>query len=144
MAIKVVTSDKAWKGFLRRAKTHFPNEHIEAVWGEETVDSYRITHFKPLKINKATPRSLDYDDSELKRQKWLAEKAGKTFLGTVHTHPRQDLDTAPSQTDHHESTKDEKIIGVVVIYKKKDSTRFAVETDWWFPQKKIEFEILPE
>lgn len=144
MAIKVITSDKAWNGFLRRAKRKFPCEYIEALWGEETVDSYRITYFKPIKIQKATPGSLDYDDTELKRQKWLAEKAGKTFLGTVHTHPRKDFDTSPSQTDHHESIKEEKIMGVVVIYKKKDSTHFVIEHDWWFPQRKIEFELLSE
>ena len=144
MAIKVITSEKAWKGFLRRAKRKFPCEYIEALWGEEAVDSYRVTHFKRITVNKATPNSIDYDDTELKRQKWLAEKAGKTFLGTIHTHPRKDFDTSPSQTDHHQSLKEEKIMGVVVMYKKKDSDRFVVEHDWWFPQKKIEFELLPE
>ena len=144
MAIKVVTSQTAWAGFVRRAKRAFPNEHIEAIWGDEAVDTFRVTEFKPLKINKTTPNSIDYDDTELKRQKWMAEKASKVFLGTIHTHPKKDFDTAPSQTDHHESTKDEKIIGVAVLYKKKDSSRFVIQTDWWFPQKRIEFEILPE
>lgn len=144
MSMKVVTSEKAWNGFLRRAKRAFPCEHIEALWGEQTVDSYRVTDFKPLKITKATPKSLEYNDAELKRQKWMAEKAGKSYLGTVHTHPRKDFDTAPSQTDHHESSKDEKIIGIVVLYKKKDSPRFVAEADWWFPQKRIDFELLPE
>lgn len=144
MAIKVVTSESAWAGFVRRAKRAFPNEHIEALWGDETVDSFRITNFKAIKVLKSTKKGIEYDEAELKRQKWLAQKAGKTFLGTVHTHPRKDFDTAPSSLDHHDSSKDEKIIGVVVIYKKKDSERFLVEADWWFPQKKIEFEMLPE
>ena len=144
MAIKVVTSQAAWTGFLRRAKRKFPCEYIEALWGEETIDSYRITNFKRIKINKTTHNSIDYADTELSRQKWLAEKEGKTFLGTIHTHPRKDFDTSPSQTDHHQSSKDEKIIGVVVIYKKKDSPRFVAETDWWYPQHKMDFELLPE
>ncbi len=76
MAIKVVTSEKAWEGFLRRAKRKFPNEHIEALWGDVTVDSYRVTHFKTIKTQKSSPLGIDYDDTELKRQKWLAEKAG--------------------------------------------------------------------
>ena len=145
MAIKVLVGEAAWNGFLRRAKSAFPNEHIEALWGEETIDSFRITDFKHVKINKATHSGIDYDDAEMKRQKWLAQKADKTFLGTVHTHPHADYDTAPSQTDHHDGSKDgEKVMGVVVLYKKKDSNRFIVEHDWWVPQPKIEFEILPE
>lgn len=144
MAFKVLTSETAWAGFLRRAKRAFPNEHIEALWGDETIDSYRITHFKRIKVNRATSTCLDYDDTELKRQKWLAEKAGKTYLGTIHTHPREDFDTAPSQTDHHRCSKDDKIMGVVVLYKKKDTKRFVAQSDWWFPQKRIDFELLPE
>lgn len=144
MAIRVVTSDKAWKGFLRRAKTHFPSEHIEAIWGEETVDSYRITDFKHIKLNGSNTIAIDYDDTELKRQKWLAQKDNKVFLGTVHTHPYKSSDTAPSEVDHHEGAKDgEKLMGVVVIYKKADSNRFVIQTDWWFPQKRIEFVLLP-
>lgn len=144
MAIKVITSQSAWDGFIRRAKRIFPNEHVEAIWGEETVDSYRITDFKRLKTN-STPTSIDYDDAEIKRQKWLATQQGKTFLGTVHTHPSKKLDTAPSEHDHREGAKDgEKVMGVVVLYKKRDSERFVVETNWWFPQPLIEFVLLSE
>lgn len=144
MAIKVIASEVAWEGFLRRAKRIFPNEHVEAIWGEETVGSYRITDFKRLKTI-SSPGSIDYDDSEIKRQKWLATQQGKIFLGTVHTHPSKKLDTAPSETDHREAAKDgEKVMGVVVLYKKKDSNRFVIETNWWFPQPLIEFVLLPD
>lgn len=145
MAIKVITSIKNWNGFIRRAKKSFPKEHVEALWGEVTVDSYRITDFKRVKVTKTTSIWAEYDDAEIKRQKWLAQKEGKTFLGTVHTHPRADLDLSPSQDDHHSGYSDgEKIMGIVVIYKKKDSNRFVMETEWWFPQPKIEFEVLEE
>lgn len=145
MAIKVITSDKLWAGFIRRAKKAFPKEHVEALWGEQTVDSYRITDFKRIKTDKNTSNSIEYDETEVKRQKWLAHKAGKSFLGTAHTHPRADLDVSPSQTDHHEGASDgEKIMGIVVIYKDKNTSRFVTETEWWFPQPKIEFEVLPE
>lgn len=147
MAIKVVTSEKAWNGFVRRAKRSFPGEHVEAIWGEETVDSFRITDFVRMRVNKenCNKNTIDYDPSELKRQKWLAEKVGKTFLGTVHTHPSAGYDTAASETDHYEGAKDgEKVMGVVVLYKKKDSNRFIVQNSWWFPQQKIEFVLLPE
>lgn len=142
---KVVTSEKSWAGFIRRAKRAFPREYIEALWGEETVDTFRITDFKHIKIDKSSHNSIDFNDIEILRQKWLAEASGKVFLGTVHTHPSASYDTAPSQVDHHEGAKDgEKIIGVVVIYKKKDSNKFVVNTNWWFPQAKIDFELLPE
>lgn len=144
MAIRVWVGEKAWKGFLRRAKKAFPKEHIEALWGTETIDSYRVTDFKNIRITKSTSSSIEYDDNELKRHKWLAQKSGKAFLGTVHTHPRASDDTAPSKLDHHDGAKEEKIMGVVVLYKKKESERFVVEHDWWIPQPKIEFELLPE
>lgn len=144
MAIKVVTSEAAWAGFVRRAKHAFPNEHVEAIWGEETVDSYRITDFKRLKTY-CSPGAIDYDEAEIKRQKWLAQKANKSFLGTVHTHPSKSYDTAPSEFDHREGAKDgEKVMGIVVLYKKKDSERFIIEVNWWTPQPKIEFILLPE
>lgn len=142
--MKVVTSTQAWEGFVRRAKRAFPNEYIEALWGEETVDSYRITDFKKVKITKQSAKAVEYDDAEIKRQKWLAQKYNKIFLGTIHTHPRADLDTAPSAQDHNDGFKDsEKIMGVVVIYKNKDNDRFVVEVAWWIPQK-MEFVLLPE
>ncbi len=145
MAIKVITSEKAWAGFVRRAKHAFPKEHAEALWGEETVDSYRITDFKRIKIIKKTMNSIEYDDAEAKRQKWLAQQDGKIFLGTIHTHPRQYYDTAASTQDHIGGIKDGEIVmGVVVIYKKKDTNRFVIKTDWWFPQSKLEFILLPE
>lgn len=145
MAIKVITSGKAWTGFLRRAKRAFPHEHCEAIWGEESVDTFRITDFKRITYEYAGTRKLDYTDAEIKRQKWLAQKAGKTFLGTVHTHPYSNSDSAASSLDHHEASKDgEKIMGIVVIYKKKDSTRFVTEADWWFPQSKLEFILLED
>jgi proteasome lid subunit RPN8/RPN11 len=144
MAIKVITSTDAWEGFLRRAKRAFPQEHVEAIWGEETVESYRITDFRKLKTTN-TASSIDYDETEVRRQKWLAQQQGKIFLGTVHTHPSKQFDTSPSETDHREGLKDdEKVMGIVVLYKKKDSERFIVETNWWIPQPLIEFVLLSE
>lgn len=140
---KVITSKDAWDGFLRRAKKVFPKEHVEAVWGEETVDSYRVLSFKRVKVEKQSKRQIHYSDAEIKRQKWLAQQAGQVFLGTVHTHPCKDYDTSPSQVDHFESAKDgEKVMGVVVLYKKENSNRFVVEVDWWIPQPRIDFVIL--
>ena len=134
-------------GFVRRAKKTFPIEYINAIWGEETVDSFRITDFVKMRVNKekCDNNTLDYNPNELKRQKKLAEKAGKKLLGTVHTHPSSNYDTAPSELDHHEGSKDgEKVMGVVVIYRKKDSNRFVVKANWWFPQSKLDFVLLPE
>lgn len=145
MALKVIASKTAWDGFTQRAKRAFPKEYIEAIWGEETVDSYRITNFKHIKISGHDSKSVEYDDSEISRQKVLAHASGKVFLGTVHTHPKADYDTAASVDDHHDGASDgEKIMGVVVLYKKKNSNRFVVEVDWWVPQPKITFELLPK
>jgi proteasome lid subunit RPN8/RPN11 len=143
VAIKVITSEKAWRDFVRRAKRVFPQEYINAIWGEETVDSFRVTDFIRMRLNTGSTKTINYDDTELKRQKWLAEKAGKMLLGTVHTHPYASSDSAASAVDHHEAAKDgEKVMGVLVLYKKDD--RFKEEVDWWIPQRKIDFVRLPE
>lgn len=146
MAFKVITSDSVWAAMVRRAKHAFPIEHCEALWGMATLDSFRITDIKPMRVNaKGTnSRTVDYDDAEVKRQKWLAQRAGKTFLGTIHTHPFSTDDPSASTTDHHEAAKDgERIMAVLVLYKKKTG-RFVQLTEWWFPQPKIEFEIVKE
>lgn len=143
MAVKVITSEDAWDGFVRRAKRAFPKEHAEAIYGEETVDSFRITDFAKLRIITSSTTTIDYDETEIKRQKWLAEKAGKCFLGTVHTHPYATNDSAASSIDHHEAAKDgERIMGVLLLYKKNN--RFKEEVNWWIPQKRIDFVLLPE
>lgn len=144
MAFKIIACESAWQKFVQRAKKAYPKEHIEAIWGIEMTDSFRITDFKRIKLTSSTHNSLDYDDIELKRQVYLAKKEGKSYLGTVHTHPGSGYDTSASATDHHKSIKEEKIMGVVVIYKKKDSNRFVIETDWWQPQPKMQFELLPD
>lgn len=139
--MRIWASDKQWQLFLRRCKEAYPNEHCEAVWGEETVDSFRITRFVRMRMNKTTNNLIDYDDVEIKRQKWAAEKAGLKFLGTVHTHPGKDYDSAPTAHDHHTGALDgERIMGVVLLYKKSDERRYTIETNWWFPQRKLEFE----
>lgn len=138
--MRVFASETEWKSFLRRAKAAFPNEHCEAVWGEETVDSFRVTDFKKMRLS-ATCKTIEYDDIELKRQKWEAQEAGKKFLGTVHTHPGKDYDSAPTAHDHHTAALDgERIMGVVLLYKNTAGTRYIIETNWWFPQRRLEFQ----
>jgi hypothetical protein len=144
LAFKVITFDVAWHGYMRRAKKAFPNEYVEALWGVPTVDSFRITDFVKLRAIGSKNHIECYDDStEIKRQILEAKAAGKEFLGTIHTHPSKAFDTAASTTDHHSAVQDgERIMGVVVLHKK--GRRFISEVEWWFPQPKIEFELLSE
>jgi proteasome lid subunit RPN8/RPN11 len=143
MALKVIANVADWRKFIRRAKTSFPIEHCEAIWGEESVDAYRITNFKKMRVVNTNTKQVYYDDAEIKRQKWLAQKAHKIFLGTVHIHPYHNSDSAPSSIDHYEGFKDgEKVMGIVVLY--KTDNKFIYEVNWWFPQRKIDFELLPE
>ncbi len=139
--MRIWASRQQWQAFLRRCKAAYPNEHCEAVWGEETVDSFRVVRMVRMRLNKATSKLIDYDDIEIKRQKWAAEQEGLKFLGTVHTHPGKDLDSAPSAFDHHACAACERIMGIVNLYKAADGRRYAVETNWWFPQRKIEFDL---
>lgn len=142
--MKVVTSQQAWNGFLRRAKTHFPKEYIEALWGAETIDAFRIVEFRKMKIDTTSSGKIDYSDEEVVRQKVLAGEEDMIFLGTVHTHPKKDADSSPSQHDHVEAVKDgERVMGVVYLYK-KPSKRFDIKADWWFPQPPLDFVLLGE
>lgn len=146
--MKVVVSDQVWSGFLRRAKRHHPQEHIEAIWGIETVDGFRITALKRIRLTARTGGvmgELDYDHIEIARQKWEAEQQGYHFLGTVHTHPHANNDDSPTTDDHTSAIKDgERLMGILHLWKPKDSTRFEMRLSWWIPQRPFEFEILPE
>jgi proteasome lid subunit RPN8/RPN11 len=152
--MKVFTSRSAWRGFLRRAKANFPKEHIEALWGHETVDTFRIVKFSRvrLKIDRLTGKilqsesELEYTRREIERQKKLAKEAGLKYLGTIHTHPDAEFDPSPSEEDHLSGIKDgDSVMGIVVLVKpKKPGARFHATPRWWFPQKPCTFEILPE
>jgi proteasome lid subunit RPN8/RPN11 len=150
--VKVFTSRSAWQGFLRRAKRAYPLEHVEALWGHATVDAFRILKFNRirLKLDKdgnpiQTQNELEYTAKEIKRQKDLAKAAGLEFLGTVHTHPGKDDDPAASEDDHVGAVKDgEKMMGVVHLFRADRKKPFTCVPRWWFPQKPIPFEILPD
>jgi proteasome lid subunit RPN8/RPN11 len=142
--MKVFASEKAWLAFLRRAKSHFPKEYIEALWGNETVDSFRIVEFRKMRITATTPTTIDYDDAEATRQRVLAGEEDLTFLGTIHTHPGKGYDTSPSQHDHIDAIKDgERVMGVVYIFQ-RPSKRFHIRVDWWFPQSPLQFVLLSD
>lgn len=143
MAFKVVTTEAAWSGFMRRAKKAFPKEHVEALFGVATVDSFRITEFKKLS-SSATKSKLECTDAtEIQALTVRAKKEGNEFLGTIHTHPSAEYDTAASTTDHHDGVRaGERIMGIVVLDKK--GRKFTSDIEWWFPQPKITFELLDE
>jgi proteasome lid subunit RPN8/RPN11 len=140
--IRVIARGRDWNGFIRRAKKSFPNEHCEALWGNATVDGFRITKFAAMKTNPVSDNAtVDYDDEELHRQMVESAREGFDFLGTVHTHPDKEYDTAASTFDHYAAAKDgERVIGVVVLYK-NEKGKFVVKTDWWIPQPRIAFEM---
>lgn len=136
--MRVVVGKRSWQGFVRRAKGSFPMEHCEALWGESTVDGFRITDIKHMKVT-VEKNQVDYDDDEVQRHRAAAAKVGKTFLGTVHTHPGKSFDTCGSTHDHHVASKDgELLMGVVVLYKDPKGSKFVMQSDWWIPQPKIE------
>ncbi len=132
-------------------------EHVEALWGHETVDTFRILRFAPIRLGDPTngvkkeeagdPEvdEIYYTRKEAKRQKQLAKEAGMEFLGTVHTHPHIDHEHVPSEMDHIIAVKDgEKMMGIVHLYKPKRSARFQCTVRWWFPQQPLAFEILED
>lgn len=140
--IRVIARPRDWNGFIRRAKKAFPKEHCEALWGDATIDGFRITKFAPMKMNAVDDNAtVDYDAAEIHRQAHAAVAEGTNFIGTVHTHPDKDYDTAASTFDHHAGSNDgERIMGVVVLYKDAKE-KFVVKTDWWLPQPRIAFEL---
>ena len=141
--IRVIARPDDWNGFIRRAKKAFPKEHCEALWGNATVDGFRITKFAAMKTNAvADNATVDYDESELRNQMVAAAREGYDFLGTIHTHPDKEFDTAASTFDHYAAAKDgERVMGVVVLYK-NEKNKFVVQTDWWIPQPRIAFELM--
>jgi proteasome lid subunit RPN8/RPN11 len=142
--IRVIARPRDWKSFIRRAKDTFPTEHCEALWGNATVDGFRITKFATMQMNmeKNDNSTIDYGEEEIHRQMVNAAREGYDFIGTVHTHPDKDYDTAASTFDHHAASRDgERIMGVVVLYK-NDKNKFIVKTDWWIPQPRIAFELM--
>lgn len=140
--MKVYIKKSVWEGFISRAKKKYPKEYIEAIWGTETIEGFRISKFAKVE-HTGTKKSIYHDDFDIKSQDWLARQEGLNYLGTVHTHPHITYDSCPSTTDHKESFRlGDRIMGIVVLYKKNG--RFKIEHDWWFPQPSLKFIILDE
>lgn len=141
--MRVVVSANAWKNFLRRGKSHYAHEIVAALWGYETVEAFRVSRIHPMRV-KAGRFWCTYDDEEISRQKMLAAEAGLKFLGTIHTHPHPDCDPSPSARDHIDSLgHGEKLMGIIHLWKDKNG-RFKTDVAWWFPQRKIPFEVIDD
>ena len=140
--MKVYTNKKEWEGFLSRAKKAYPKEYIEAIWGTETVEGFRISKFVKMK-HVSTTKAIYHDDFDIKKQDWDARQEGLNYIGHLHTHPKSSYDSSASSTDHKESFRlGDRIMGIVVIYKKNN--RFVIIPEWWFPQPTLDFVILDE
>lgn len=139
--MQIHINDEAIQGFLRRAKYHYPCEHIEALWGSAPVGSFHIVQFHPMRTQRSGRSYVKYDDMEISRQRILARNAGLECLGTIHTHPQKEYDTSPSAMDHMSALHDfELVIGICYLYK-KPSGRFHIETSYWQPQKPLKLVV---
>jgi proteasome lid subunit RPN8/RPN11 len=142
--VKVIVEKQAWQRFLKRVKAKYPKEHIEAIYGHETVEAFRIISFNKVKVTEATSTSIDFDEMEMRRQKWQAEKQGLKYLGTIHSHPHKNSDSSPSKQDYVGAIYDgEKMMGILHIYKRIND-RFDIQVDWWLPQAPLNFQILQD
>lgn len=143
--MRVQCKPELWEGFIQRCKDEFPDEYVEAIHGREIDDSYLIEAFHKMESEGSTD-TADYTNLEVSRQKHLASKNGRLFLGTVHTHPSIDLDLAPSDDDHMSGHSDgEKLMGIVrITIKKGRRKKFVIDVKWWVPQKPLEFVLTPD
>ncbi len=86
---RIIVDTKEEARFRRRALTHYPLEHLEALWGKVRGDILYIHAF--VKVDhKPGHITLKYDDIELDEHAEDAAEIGLEYLGTIHTHPNVD------------------------------------------------------
>jgi proteasome lid subunit RPN8/RPN11 len=112
---RIVVDKKEEAKFRRRALRRFPLEYIEALWGQIRGDILYICAFVRMEVDKATIKSLYYDEQELDFHVEDAKEAGLQFLGTIHSHPNCE-DTRFGDTDL-ENVQDsgEIVMGIAAI-----------------------------
>jgi proteasome lid subunit RPN8/RPN11 len=88
---RVVIDRKVLHSFRRRALQHFPQEHIEGMWGRQTVSSYQIHAICELTKICATGSRVEYDPVDCDE----GSCGGLEYLGSIHTHPNSPCEPSP-------------------------------------------------
>jgi proteasome lid subunit RPN8/RPN11 len=128
---RIVVDKKEEAKFRRRAMRSYPLEHIEALWGQVRGDILYICAFIRMDIERATVKTLYYDEQEMDFHEEDAREAGLHFLGTIHTHPNCD-DTRFGDTDLENAQEtQETVMGICAVTKNKRTGRKATDIAYW-------------
>lgn len=147
--MRVTVDRKQLQRFRARALKTYPQEYIEVVLGENRGDHLVIKKFVQI-AHKATKtdqlcsvcgqatdqRSLDYTEDEMETCKRMARDEGLQILGSIHSHPDQQADTYPSDTDNASCTTYDLLLGIMAIWKAGKRKRSSVK--WWLPQQSVQ------
>lgn len=119
--MRVLINNNLLRGFIRRAKTVYPREYIELLYGRESRDRFHVTAlFEPEQRSKA--RSVT----------WIEDADAETLddtprspilLGTIHSHPKES-DASPSEFDwKRQASSGDRIAGICALWRGADDSQ---------------------
>lgn len=128
------------ESFRRRVKHAYPNEFMEAIFGQVTEDGEALVHmFYPFE-HTGDRNNCHFDSAEYRHLEETAQELRLHMLGTAHSHPGYHYCCHPSETDHttgHEFG--ELLMAVMHVYKKNGVMNTRVS--WNVPRKPVKLKF---
>src|SRR6185369_10447271 len=93
MISRVIVSKQLIAQFRKAAIASYPLEHLMTVWGKLAGDTVVVSALRPVQ-HTATTEKLEYHVADA-----VIPTDGAHFLGSIHSHPGEGVDAAPSCED---------------------------------------------
>lgn len=140
MPLTVQVKQSQLRKFQRWAKEYFPNEILSALLGTVENGIYRVEHIAAPSVGD--PDSVNWNEEIWQATQDFRKFAGLKYLGSIHTHPREKGEPAPSTTDIRSASGSEKIYAICAVWKdaRGDQLYFRTNTQFYTagPEIKIE------
>ena len=149
--MRVLVSKSELAKLRRRMLRAYPRERIELIWGKTVgKDEVHIYMFDRIEQrasrSSCTPGKTESErEIEVHISEQEAAKLGLAVIGSVHSHPDIENESAPSEFDFEEGVNiGELISGIVAVWKDKKCPRGArmrTRVKLWGPLVPVEMII---
>ncbi len=140
MLTQVVVDRRVLNQFKRRSLRAYPNEHAEQLWGTIEGSAVHVCHIEPFDKVPSRERTVvgegdiqeeRKDEVDFSFEQQCGTCNGRlTRLGSIHTHPGEEIGTEPSGEDIREAVRAGEIIwGIYAI--RKTAKRHFISCRFW-------------
>lgn len=108
--------------FARWVKKYYPKEVLTVMIGDKEGGSFNVRSLtKPIIGSRNTVQYNDEEWEDVVEE--IKTRTGERFLGTIHSHPDEKAPARPSVYDINNAAGNEKVYGVVSVWKEEGRLR---------------------